>query len=59
MATTAYTGALGILQSEILATATKIRNARLAGVPAAERSHKAALFALLRVRKTLRLGGVA
>ena len=46
--------ALDIVQREVIATAHKVRDARLAGVPVVERSHKAALFALLRVRRELR-----
>lgn len=45
---------LDIVQREVVSTAIKIRDARRAGVPVAVRSHTAALFALLRVRKELR-----
>lgn len=50
--------ALGILQSEIVRTGYKIRNARRAGFPEIVRSHTVALFAMLEARRAMRAAKV-
>ena len=50
--------ALGILQSEIVRTGYRIRNARIAGLTQAELSHKVALFAMLEARRAMRAAKV-
>lgn len=46
--------ALGIVQSEIVRTGYRIRNARLSGLREMEIAHKRVLFTLLDVRRAMR-----
>lgn len=48
-----------LIQRHILLSVERIKNARAAGLPELERMHKAALFALLAVKRELRATRVA